>query len=109
MTTAATIPVKVEPDAAEYIEQLGMRAEFERMLEHTRSIVPGLRAITVEYDHDPSNTIGPGIIIWSHRDEPPGPDGVDNDWGRWKVTTFPTEVCLQFVMLSAYGGGGNGR
>jgi hypothetical protein len=111
MTAATSIPVTILPEAAEYIDQLGMRSEFEQMVEHTRKTVPGLRAITVEYDHDPSNTVGPGIVIIAHREPPSSPLSPlpEQVWGRWQVTTFPPEVCRQFVMMSYYDGASHGR
>ncbi len=29
-------------------------------------------------------------------------DPTDSEWGRWKVMTFPPDVCRYFVMMSAY-------
>lgn len=110
MSTDTTIPVQVSREAAAHVEALGMRDEFERMLDHTRRTVPGLRAVRVALDNDPSGTTGPGVVIWSYRDDPgPGEDPVDQEWGAWKVTTFPPDVCLHFVMLSIYEGADDGR
>lgn len=110
MTTAASIPVTVTPDAAEYLDQIGMHKECEQMVEHTRQTVPGLHAISVEYDHDPSNTIGPGVVIMAHRDEPPpGEQPAEWEWNKWQVATFPPEVTRQFVMMSCYDGASYGR
>ncbi|MCI0463505.1 MAG: hypothetical protein L0Z62_41735 [Gemmataceae bacterium] len=101
MNAGTTIPLHVTEEAAAHIAELGMQQEFEKMLEHTRATVPGLREIRVELDDDPSGTMGPGVVIFSHRDNPgPGYDGVDRRWGEWKITTFPPEVCWHFVMIS---------
>jgi hypothetical protein len=81
-----------------------MQAELERMIEHTRQSVPGLRRIDVTlapaYDDPPT----PGINIEAHTDRPfiEG-DRTRSQWGRWKVTTFPPEVCEHFVLLLCYG------
>ncbi len=40
--SATTFPVSITPEAAARVAELGMQAELERMLEHTRQTVPGL-------------------------------------------------------------------
>jgi hypothetical protein len=110
MATGTDIPVTVEEEAREWIAQVGMVREFAMMLEHTKKTVPGLQWIKVEFDSDPSQTIGPGIIIWAHRSPPTSENNwTDREWGAWKVETFPPEVCLNFVLLSTYGEIENGR
>jgi hypothetical protein len=103
-----TIPVVVAEDAAARVAELGMQRELEKMIEHTRQVVPRLRAIHVTLEYDPAcPSNDPGVVIWAHRDdlsaEEAWTDQTDWDWGGWKVTTFPPEVCQHFVMLSEYG------
>lgn len=110
MSTIAAIPVTVEPEAAARVAELGMQREFEEMLEHTRRTVPGLRAIHVTPDYDPYGTEEPGVIVWSHRPEPgPAYDPVDDDWGMWKINTFPPRVYVHFCMMSLYEVAADGR
>jgi hypothetical protein len=100
MSAAATVPVTITPEAAARVAELGMQAELERMVEHTRQSVPGLRRIEVTltppYGERPSS----GINIEAYTDRPfiEG-DRTWSDWGRWKVTTFPPEVCEHFVLM----------
>ena len=104
-----TIPVIVAEDAAARVAGLGLRREFEQMIEHAKRTAPGLRAIRVTLEYDPvcpSNE--PQVVIQVHRhdlsSEEAWTDQTDWDWGGWQVTTFPPEVCQHFVMSSVYGG-----
>ena len=70
MSTIAA-PVTVTPEAMARIAELGMQAELERMLEHTRKTVPGLRAIEVQLalPYDTGNETS--IVIEASRRVPP--------------------------------------
>jgi hypothetical protein len=97
----ATVPIRIREDAQAWIAAQGMQREFEEMLAYTRRAVSGLHAVEVVLDPDPGHTIGPGIIIWSYREDATAADAlVERQWGEWKVNTFPPEVCLNFVMLT---------
>src|SRR5438132_476869 len=105
-----TIPTTVAPKAAARVVELGFQADLERMLEHTRLTVPGLRAIDVTLEDDPCPGEDPGVVIWSHREDPgPGDDPTDRQWGEWEAQTFPPEVSQHFCMLSTYGAAAHGR
>lgn len=104
MSAAATVPVTITPEAAARVAELGMQAELERMIEHTRQTVAGLQRIEVTltppYDERPS----PGVNIEAYTDRPfVEGDRTWGQWGRWKVTTFPPEVCEHFVLMLYYG------
>jgi hypothetical protein len=102
MATATTIPVTVTPEAAAFIAEVGQRREFETLLDHTKQVIPDLRAIEVTLDDTPE-TGPPGVILWAHRSEPwMGDDPTERNWGAWFVETFPSEVCQNFVILSIY-------
>ncbi len=110
MSAPATVPVTITPEAAARVAELGMQAELERMLEHTRQTVAGLQRIEVTltspYDYDRPS---PGIDIKAYTDRPfVEGDRTWGEWGRWKVTTFPSEVCEHFVLLLYYGSGDAG-
>jgi hypothetical protein len=82
-----------------------MQAELERMIEHTRQSVASLQRIDVTlapayYDAPPT----PGVNIEAHTGRPfVEGDRTRSQWGHWKVTTFPPEVCERFVLLLYYG------
>jgi hypothetical protein len=110
MATVSSIPITVTDKATAWIAEQGMQHVFEQMLEHTKQTVPGLQSIKVILDEDPGCTIGPGIVIYSFRDNPcPGYDPVEDQWGDWKISTFPPEVCLNFVMMTIDEEGNHGR
>ena len=102
--TPTTIPITVTPEAVARVAELGMQAELDQMLEHTRQTVPGPRSIEVQeelpYDTGDETT----IVIWVARDDPHlEKDTTDREWGRWLVRTFSPDVCRYFVMISFYG------
>ena len=103
MATTATIPVTVTSEAAARIAELGMQSEFEQMIEHAKEVVAYLRSLRVTLEYDPEGVEEPGLVIWSHRDDTDWEDDKsDVSFGRWKVDTFPPEVCIHFVMITLY-------
>ncbi len=110
MATTTAIPLTVSPEASARIAELGMQAEFEQMLEHTRQTVPRLHSIEVILAYDPCPTVEPMVVIEPHRDEPPpGDDPTDREWAAWQSSTFPPNVCANFLMMSWYEATPNGR
>jgi hypothetical protein len=104
MATMSTIPITVEPEAAARIDELGMRREFEEMLEQARAIMPDTRAIEVALESDPEELDPePRIVITPFRPDPAADyDPLDGQWGHWFVRTFSPDVCRHFVLLSCY-------
>ncbi len=105
--SATAIPVTIAEDAAARVAELGMRREFEQMIEHAKQVMPGLREIRVTLERDPVYpSEDPAVLILAHRDEPSDPtaDRTDWDFSGWKVRTFPPEVTTRFVVMSAFGG-----
>jgi hypothetical protein len=104
------IPLKVTPEAAARVAELGMQTEFQRMLDHTFQAVPGLRAVDVTLEYDPATGDDPRVVIWARlTDRGLVYDPTAEQWGTWKVETFPPEVCQHFVLLAVFGAGHNGR
>ena len=100
----STVPVTIEPEAAARVAELGMQAELERMLEHTRQTVPGLRAIEVQLALPYDTGDETSIVIQVTMDDPHLEyDRTEDEWGDWKIDTFPPGVCRYFVMLTVYG------
>src|SRR3954467_853522 len=98
MIESVEVSVTVTPEAAGRIAELGMRAEPERMLEHTRQVVQDLRRIDVVLAERYDSGGEPGIGIYAMSDHPCGSgDRTSWDWGAWKVETFPPEVCEHFA------------
>ncbi len=101
--STTTIPVTVTPEAAERVAELGMHAELERMLEHTRQTVPGLRSIEVQlalpYDTGDETTL---LIQATRADRQLPHDPTEDEWDAWKIETFPPDVYRYFVLLTVY-------
>jgi len=97
MTGPATIPLTIEPEAAACLAELGMQAELEQMIEHTRQVVPDLTRIRILLE----SLYEPGdeqiICIEAFVD----PDSKDDGscywpWNEWLIATFPYEVFRHF-------------
>jgi hypothetical protein len=94
MSAPATVPVTITPEAAARVAELGMQAELERMIEHARQSIPGLRRVEViqfeRYDLGGE----PGVSLEAYSDQPLEVEQKAWwDWVGWEVTTFPPEVC----------------
>ena len=97
----ATVPLTITPEAAARVAELGMQTEFERMLEHARQTVPGLRRMRVTLEQDYEGADEDGIAIWTFmKDRGLEHDRTEAEWGGWKVDTFPPDVCRHFVLLT---------
>jgi hypothetical protein len=99
MATTSAVPVNVEPEAQALVNELGMQAEYERMLDFLRANVPNLRRIEVSYAPPYDTGLEPAVWIQAWRAQPPEPD--EHFWlpiGRWKTSTFPPEVCDRFTL-----------
>jgi hypothetical protein len=96
-----TVPLTITPEATAHVAELGMQREFEQMLERALQTVPGLQSIKVVLTYNPETGDDPRVVIWSYmEDRGLEYDPTEDEWGRWKVTTFPPEVCEHFVMLT---------
>jgi hypothetical protein len=101
-----TIPVTIEADAAARVEELGMRAEFEQMIEHAKQAVSGLQFIrvTLEYDPEwPENE--PRVVLWARRDDAavePSTAAVNWELAGWRGELFPPHVCWHIGMLACH-------
>ncbi len=102
--TTTTVPIHVTPEAAARVAELGMQAELDRMLEHTRQTVPGLRSIEVQlalpYDTGDDTT----IIIQPTSDVPFRPDDpIQREWDEWQMNTFSPDIYRHFILMPHYG------
>jgi hypothetical protein len=97
---ATTVPVTIEADAAEQIDKLGLRAEFESILDHVLQTIPGLQRVEVSFPpsyEEPNETV---VIV------PFGPWTVEDllrisdDHFHWIFATYPPEVFRYFCLLT---------
>ncbi len=102
MSTTIAVPVTISPDAFAFVERLGQRREFERMIDRAKHVVPGLASIEVALD-EATDDMPPGVILWTHRDDVGNDDDpTQRSWIEWMAATFPPEVCENFVLLPVY-------
>ncbi len=102
MSTATSIPVTIQPDAAAFLAEIGQERELETMLEHAKSTVPRLRALDVVL-HDYPETGPPSLIIDAHVDPSSNgfyPEDLDTVFRRWQSSNFPREVCVNFTLMT---------
>jgi hypothetical protein len=101
MSTAATIPVIIDPEAAELVKELDMRAELEQMLERARQTIPGLTRLHVQFAPPYDTGPDPAVLMEAYRDararEPD--DQVWNSYSTWKLETFSPDVWRHFTLL----------
>jgi hypothetical protein len=103
MTAPATVPVTITPEAAARIDELGIRPEVEQMIEHTRQTIPALKRIEVVLEDAYDTWDQPYLTIYATRGDAYHPgDRVDRDWGHWRVSTFPPEVCQHITMITRF-------
>jgi hypothetical protein len=104
MSASTTIPVTITPEAAARAAELGMQAELERILEHTRQVGPGLQAIRVVIRPMYDTHEDTGIRIEAVVDETFRPEGtVWREWEDWFYATFPPQVWEHFEVRPAVG------
>jgi hypothetical protein len=102
MSTTATVPVTISPEARSFIDRMGQRGEFERMIARARHILPGVWSIEVVID-EATEEMPAAVVLWAHRDDTaPASDSTHREWIDWMAETFPPEVCLNFTLLSVY-------
>ncbi len=99
MTTSATIPVTVTPEAAARIAKLGFQAAVDRMIDYARQHLPEIERIEVVlYDrYELGDAPGVSIDIYGNRRSDPD-DTIVSDLINWRVREFPSEVLAQILM-----------
>src|SRR5438067_8098528 len=104
MTTSATIPVTVNPDAAARIAELGFRAEMDRLIDHARQHLPEVERIEVVLNERYDTGGEPGVTVAAYSRRPfHQAEPIAWELGRWAVRNFPPEV-LEHLHLSYHPG-----
>jgi hypothetical protein len=93
--------LRISAEAKAQIKQLGMQAEFDQMVQHTREVFPDLIDFEAAVTYPPEHDREPTIVLWASLPNPGLKyDPREDEWGRWKVRTFPPEVCQHFCLLT---------
>lgn len=82
------------------VAELGLQPELEKMLEHARQTITGLQRLQVKFA--PAYDTGEdGIIIEAVRESSSRQTSAWtwDQFSRWKIATFPPDVCRHFTLL----------
>jgi hypothetical protein len=107
MTTSATIPVTVTPEAASRIAALGFQGAVDRMIDYARHQLPEVERIEVALYDRYEDGDEPGIAVDIYSRRPSSPD--ENpawDMIKWRVREFPPEV-LEHTLMDYHSGAGH--
>jgi hypothetical protein len=98
MTTSATVPVTVTPEAAARIATLGFQAQVNRILDYARQHLHDLDRIEVELHDRYDLGDEPVLAIEAYGRRPFDPaDKSENEMDHWIVREFPPEVLEHLV------------
>lgn len=97
-----SVPITISTEANELIDAIGLRDEFDRMVEHTLDSVGNLASVKVTVDPSYDTDEGPIVLITGQRGIPLSPDDrTESHWNVWKFRTFPADVARHFGFLTA--------
>lgn len=98
MTTVATVPVTVTPEAAARIAELGLRPQVDRIIEYALGHLPRVTRITVELHDRYDLGKEPVLVIEAFGQGSPESDyQAERAMDRWVVSEFPPEVLMHLV------------
>jgi len=104
MSRLAHIPVTVRAEVKTFVEQIGERRTYERLLEHIPVHFAGVQSIDVslELPHNDFDR-GPHVLFVVVRSEPEDFHEADAKWHQWVAETFsPTEYeCFSLCSAQA--------
>src|SRR5262245_14336451 len=99
MTT--TIPVTIAPDADAFLDENGLRPEFDRLVENTLQNVPDVRTLeaTVSpyYDESCEEFIKLNATIAASYD---AAHEAEDEWMKWTMVHVPFAVRRRFVLFA---------
>jgi hypothetical protein len=103
MAAPSTVSVKIDPEAAKYVAELGAQEPFERMLEWIRQNVPGLCSVEANFEQDyecgTDHRVSFDATV-EHRC--PSHEPIRRAWLDWVIDTFPRQVSEHFTLLTMH-------
>jgi hypothetical protein len=99
MPSTTTVPVTITPDADAYIDEIGKRQTYGRMLEHIPVHYVDAKAVAVTLGHDHEGERPPQVLLEVMRDNPDPQDRANQLWDRWVIAHFPPQDSEHFVVL----------
>jgi hypothetical protein len=96
-----SVPVTVAPAAATFVDEAGLHAEFDRLLDHILQSVSGLRAIDVTFspycDEASEEMVRFNATVAVQSGEALE---AEDEWMRWAMVNFPFEVTRRFILFA---------
>jgi hypothetical protein len=104
MATADTVPITLSAEAAARIAELGMQREFEEIVEHARTDLPGVTRIEVYLDGPYDEPKTPDkVYVDAYR--PPlefkDEESVRDEMIRWWIER-PLRTRMEFLLVIRY-------
>lgn len=97
-----TVPVRIEPAAAQRIEELGFHSQIMKVIELAKSMAADLQSVEVSTWTDFEEGTGTYIHLIAWKDYQPGiRDQVEPTWQRQIIETFPPDF-RRWVICSMY-------
>ena len=107
MSAMTTVALTIEPEAQERLDELGLQAAFDQMIDHVRQAAPGLLRIEVSFP--PEYDVGYRMVVieatMAATDEEY--ETITEDWEQWYIT-LPPEV-REHLVIGSYREESNGR
>ena len=102
MATSTSIPVTIDPEAAEHIAAWGLEQPYRQMIEHARRTIPGLRRIEVEYSEKVDEPDDRTVVLYLMVVPPEHPVDLDRPIRRdlvdWFLRKFPGAIARHFLL-----------
>jgi hypothetical protein len=94
------VPVTIPTEVSDYVDQLGLRAQFDEIVDKIPEILPEALSIACEFDAGVPDEEDPRIIL--NVDTPD--EGLSNPtphmrWMNWAAKRFPAKVLMNFVVV----------
>ncbi|MCE9531134.1 MAG: hypothetical protein K8T89_08420 [Planctomycetes bacterium] len=94
------VPITIDPRAQERIDQLGLRKEFEGMLEHAVRTVPRLQRLEVSfppsYDHQDAVFVTEAYGTWKDAEA----SRIENEFCRWARVRYPWQFYADAIFFA---------
>jgi hypothetical protein len=100
MSAVAQVPVTIAAEVPAHVAELGMQAEFDRILEHTRQNVSDMQSLNIYLTGPYDDGDVPCVAFEAQLARTtPVFDGTRKRWGEWFMNTFPRNARGRFQLL----------
>jgi hypothetical protein len=101
MTAASASPFfMVGPDVETFLQERGLRQQFEEAVEYVRQTSPGLRGIRARFEYD--HTVEcPAVVIEAVVEGEVSRDSLEGQWLDWRVRHLTPDNFFNLAMCVA--------